>query len=169
MTGAPVLIGVDGRSGCGKTTLAAALAERLRRYTPVRTLLLDELYPGWDGLAAVTADDGPYLTALRRLARGQAAEMRTWDWQADGPGHAVTLEPAEAVLVEGVGALCSAARPLLTLGVWLDCADGERRHRALSRDGEDYAPHWERWARQEEQYLRAHRPQDAAHLRLRLC
>lgn len=164
----PVLIGVDGRSGSGKTTLAAALAARISPFAEVRVFALEETYPGWDGLSAVTHDDGPYVAALRRLAVGAAAEIPTWDWHAARPGPRRTLRPAEAVVCEGVGALCRGARGLLTLGVWVDARDGDRRERALARDGETYAPHWERWAGQEERYLAAHDPAPAADLRLRL-
>ena len=42
-----------------------------------------------------------------------------------------------------------------------------RRARALSRDGETYAPHWERWAAQEDAVYRSSRPRDRADLVLR--
>lgn len=164
----PVLIGVDGRSGSGKTTLAAALKDRLAAFTDVHVLALEEMYPGWDGLSAVTHDDGPYVDALRRLYLGSPAEIPTWDWHGSRPGPVRTLRPAEAVVCEGVGALCRGARGLLTLGVWVDADDRVRRDRALARDGETYAPHWERWAEQEERYLAAHAPAAAADLQLRL-
>ena len=40
--------------------------------------------------------------------------------------------------------------------------------RALARDGETYAPHWERWAAHEEAYLDRHDPRAAADLVVRL-
>ena len=43
-----------------------------------------------------------------------------------------------------------------------------RRTRALARDGETFAPHWDRWAAQEEDYLARHAPRAAADLILRL-
>lgn len=164
----PVLIGVDGRSGSGKTTLAAALVARLSRFAEVRLLALEEMYPGWDGLAAVTHDDGPYVAALRRLALDSPAEVPTWDWHGARPGPLRTVAPADVVVCEGVGALCRGARGLLTLGVWVDADDADRRERALARDGEVYAPHWDRWAAQEEDYLAGHDPAAAADLRVRL-
>jgi uridine kinase len=41
------LIGLDGRSGSGKTWLA----DRLARPLDAPVIHLDDLYPGWDGLA----------------------------------------------------------------------------------------------------------------------
>lgn len=164
----PLLIGVDGRSGSGKTTLAAALAARLRPVHRVTVVPLEQMYPGWDGLSAVTCDDGPYVRALRRLARGETAEVPSWDWHAGRPGQPGEVPSTDVVVCEGVGALCRGARPLLALGVWVDADDEDRRARALARDGEVYAPHWRRWAAQEEEYLAGHSPADAADVRLRL-
>ncbi|MFT4232382.1 MAG: hypothetical protein QM606_06365 [Leucobacter sp.] len=42
--------------------------------------------------------------------------------------------------------------------VWIECDAAVRRARALARDGETYAPHWERWAAQEEAFFAEHRP-----------
>ena len=44
-------------------------------------------------------------------------------------------------------------RELLDLLVWLEAPEGLRRERALSRDGQTFAPHWERWAAQEAEVL----------------
>ena len=71
-------------------------------------------------------------------------------------------------MCEGVGALSVAARPLLDLAVWLELETPARRSRALARDGETYAPHWERWAAHEEAYLARHGPRAAADLVVRL-
>lgn len=164
----PVLIGLDGRSGAGKSTLAAALAERLAPHASVRVLHVEDMYPGWDGLAAAIAPDGPYARAVHALARGRAAAWTSWDWHRSTPGEARVLDPAgvDVVVCEGVGALCCAARDALDLRVWIDRAAEERRVAALARDGAAYAPHWEQWAAQEERYLGAEDPAGAADVRL---
>jgi nicotinamide riboside kinase len=46
--GTTTVIAIDGRAGSGKSTLATALAEALD--CPV--VRLEQVYPGWDGLAA---------------------------------------------------------------------------------------------------------------------
>ena len=52
MSPAPVIIAIDGRSGAGKTTLAIELAARLRNHHKVSLFHLEDIYPGWNGLAA---------------------------------------------------------------------------------------------------------------------
>ena len=68
--GGVLVVAIDGPSGAGKTTLADALAERLG--CPV--VHLDELYPGWSGLAA--GIDRLDAEVLAPLAAGEPAEAR---------------------------------------------------------------------------------------------
>lgn len=70
------------------------------------------------------------------------------------------------MIVEGVGAAAAAARPLLDAVIWADAPDGERRTRALARDGETYAPFWDQWARQESELLAADDIPQHAHVRV---
>ncbi len=151
MTPAPVIIAIDGRSGAGKTTLAVELAARLRMHHKVSLFHLEDIYPGWNGLAAGV--ERYVTTVLAPLRHGDAAEWVSWDWEKhyDGRSH-VTL-PAEIVIVEGVGAAASAARPMLDAVVWVDAPDDDRRHRAMARDGSSYEPFWDSWAAQEDEWL----------------
>lgn len=155
----PLIIAVDGRSGAGKTTLAVELTALLREHHTVSLFHLEDLYPGWDGLA-----DGMerYVrTVLAPLAAGQEARWTAWDWTTNDDGAGRLTQPADIVVVEGVGAACRAARELLDVVVWIDADDDLRRTSALARDGAAYAPFWQRWSEQEEQWLALDHP--AAH------
>ncbi|EIV91280.1 dephospho-CoA kinase [Frankia sp. QA3] len=144
------VLAVDGRSGAGKTTLAQAVAERLD--APV--VRMDDLYDGWDGLAA--GIDQLVARILRPLARGERARWRRYDWHQRRYSSDQTLDPATAILVvEGVGAGARAAAPLLSGLVCVAAPVAVRRRRALARDGDTFAPHWERWARHEDRYFAA--------------
>ncbi|WP_198954598.1 uridine kinase [Kineosporia sp. R_H_3] len=146
-TAAPVVVGVDGPSGAGKTTFADLLARGLGEGTAVPVVHLDDLYPGWDGLDAVV----PRLVdgVLAPLASGRPAGYRRWDWAAGTDGAAVAVPAAPLLVVEGAGCGARACAPYLSLLVWLDGPPAWRRERALARDGATYAPYWERWAAQE--------------------
>ncbi|MGN6441434.1 MAG: aminodeoxychorismate synthase component I, partial [Arthrobacter sp.] len=144
MSPAPVIIAVDGRSGAGKTTLAVELAARLRAHHKVSLFHLEDIYPGWDGLAA--GIERYVTTVLTPLSRGEAAAWTSWDWENHYDGDARVTLPAEIVIVEGVGAAAEAARPLIDAVVWAESPDDVRRTRALDRDGATFEPHWDRWA-----------------------
>lgn len=149
----PVVVGLDGRSGAGKSTLAVSLADELTRVrrVGVTTVSLEVLYPGWSGLAAGTRVWSGKL--LPRLADGQVVTYEPWDWEARRPGAATTARPAPLVLAEGVGVGVRAARPRLDLLVWVAAPAPTRRERALSRDGDVFAPWWDSWAVQEDGLL----------------
>ena len=151
MSPAPVIIAIDGRSGAGKTTLAIELAARLREHHKVSLFHLEDIYPGWNGLAAGV--ERYASTVLAPLHRGEPAEWVSWDWNAHYDGETRTTRPAEIVLVEGVGAAAAAARPYLSAVIWADSPEHDRRSRALARDGDSYAPYWDEWAAQEEEWL----------------
>ncbi|WP_298747276.1 NUDIX domain-containing protein [uncultured Serinicoccus sp.] len=146
------VVAVDGPSGSGKTVLARALARDLG--APL--LHMDDLYPGWDGLAA-----SPALLAdqvLDPLARGERAAYRRWDWHAgDWASDPVEVpEPPGGVLVvEGCGSSVGPAGERAAVRVWVDAEPALRMRRGVARDGEAFRPHWERWAAQEAQVFAA--------------
>ena len=139
----PLIIGIDGRSGTGKTSLAAQLEQELTAAGhSVHVLHLDDFYPGWDGLEA-GADIARRIAA--DLRGGRASSYEVWDWEAGETGATIRV-PLAPTIIEGCGAWDADA----DLSVWIaDPGEAERRRRALARDGQTYAPHWQRWARQD--------------------
>ena len=136
--GVPVVT-IDGYSGSGKSTLAAALVRLVNGW---QVLHLDDWYPGWDGLEA-GADIARRIAA--DLRGGRASSYEAWDWDKGTTG-ATTRVPLAPTIIEGCGAIEAEA----DLVIWIaDPGEEERRHRALARDGQTYAPHWQRWARQD--------------------
>ena len=133
------VVTIDGYSGSGKSTLAAALA---RLVSDWQVLHLDDWYPGWDGLAA-GADTARRIAA--DLRAGRASSYEAWDWEYGTTGATIRV-PLAPTIIEGCGAIAAEA----DLAVWIaDPGEDERRHRALERDGQTYAPHWQRWADQD--------------------
>ncbi|MEL4175313.1 hypothetical protein MTQ24_00860 [Corynebacterium bovis] len=143
----PVTVLVDGRSGAGKTTLSG----RIRGAVVVH---LDDLYPGWAGLAA--AGDIVAAHVLDPVAPG----YRRWDWSAGRPGEWVALDPGADLVVEGCGAVTGATLTAArrrsgdrVLTVDVTGPEGLRRRRALDRDP-GFAAFWDLWALQELQHRR---------------
>ena len=163
--GATRVVAIDGRSGSGKTTLALRLAATLPAPdgTPAPVVHLDDLYPGWDGLAA--APDLVRRWLLAPLAEGRPAGYPRHDWAADRTGPWQPVPPAPLLILEGVGSGARCCAPYLSLLVWLDAPTLLRRARALDRDGDPFARQWDRWARQEEDYLTTDDPRARADIR----
>jgi hypothetical protein len=149
---------IDGPSAAGKTQLAAALAAALGD-PPV--VAMDELYPGWDGLAAGVARLRAEVVAP--LAAGRPARYRRWDWAHDTYGDGRDLGVPPLLVVEGVGA---GAVPGIAVLIWLDAPADVRYRRAMDRDGAAYGPHWARWAAQEQAHFAADHTADRADVRL---
>lgn len=158
---APVVVCIDGRAGTGKSTLAAEIAAARGGALIIHT---DDLCPGWDGLPQVPA----ILAALvEPLSQGRAGSYPRYDWVAGRVVETAVVEPHPFVVVEGVGAGCSALRPWRNVLAWLETPTEIRKRRALARDGDTFAPHWDVWAAAEDTYLATDGDRDAADLVLR--
>ncbi len=141
------VIAVDGRSGAGKTSLATALQAALS--APV--VALEDLYGGWDGLERGV--DVLVSEVLMPIAHGRAARVPRYDWVAAGWSTPWRLEPPLVLVVEGVGAGARRAAAYESLLIWTEAATSVRKKRALDRDGDTFAPHWDAWAAQEDAML----------------
>lgn len=154
------VIAIDGPSGSGKTTLAADLADAL----DAPTIHMDDLFPGWDGLAPAPG----LLTdqVLQPLAQGERAAYRRWDWTTScwAEPVPVPVPPNRLLIVEGCGASVGPAAPYAAVRLWVEAHPDVRMARGIARDGEAFRPHWERWARQEEQVFSADRTRERADL-----
>ncbi|MDY6869337.1 MAG: hypothetical protein SV966_01800 [Actinomycetota bacterium] len=148
---------IDGRSGSGKTTLAGQFRTA---WTSSVVVSLDDIYPGWNGLAR--AVEHLRLALLEPRAAGRRGRWRRWDWATGTSAGWHTVEPGQRLIVEGVGALTAANRALADLGIWVEAGEADRKRRALTRDGESYAPHWDRWAAQEEAFIARYDPRSVA-------
>jgi gluconate kinase len=153
--GQPVpIVLIDGRSGSGKSTLACDLAPRLG----AQLVRLDDLYPGWDGL-----EEGSRMVGDDILQR---ARWRRWDWNRAAAAEWNFIDGDVPLIIEGSGSLSRANRSRATFGVWVELDEPTRKKRALHRDGESYAPFWDRWAAQEQMFFDRERPDLVADLRI---
>ncbi len=155
------VVAIDGRSGTGKTRLAAELSAWLA--APV--VSLEDLYGGWDGLErgiGVLVSE-----VLEPLAAKRTVRVPRYDWAERAWAGPTVLEPPEVLIVEGVGAGARRAAAYESLLVWLEAPAAVRKQRALDRDGETFAPYWDMWAAQEDAMLARERTPERADLVLK--
>jgi cytidylate kinase len=154
------ILAIDGRGGSGKSTLARRVAAVLE--APV--LHMDDLYPGWDGLAAAA----PLLRrwVVEPLTRGEPGRFHRYDWERDTYGDWVDLPASDSLVVEGCGCGSRIVAPFLSLLLWVDAPLSVRFDRGIHRDGAAFRPHWERWARQEDELFAAEHTRERADYRI---
>jgi uridine kinase len=157
----PIIL-IDGRAGSGKTTLAAELQQRLfsEGETLPRIIHMDDLYPGWDGLAAGVE----YLNrqVLRVLERGETASWQTYNWQSGQRDEWKEFSGGTPLIVEGVGALNTFAAERAQLKIWLEVDEDVRHERWTARDGHKFDDFWAPWAAQELDFYAANRSPELA-------
>lgn len=159
--GGTTVVAVDGPSGAGKSEVSDRLGRRLE----AMVLRVDDLVPGWHGLAAmppVVARD-----VLAPIAAGEAAVVRRWNWDDDRPGEMLTVLPSRFLVLDGCGSGSRIIRPYLSLLVWVDAPADMRRERAMARDREVFEPWWDVWAAQERAVFAAEQTKAAADVQLR--
>lgn len=144
----PLIIGVVGGSGSGKTTVAraihestgldAAFVDQDAYYNDLAHLTLDERkLVNFDHPSSL---DNELLAAqLELLADGIAIQKPTYDYAAHTRAAAtVTVEPRDIVIVDGILLFTDKRlRELCDIKVYVDVADDVRFIRRLLRDVEE--------------------------------
>ena len=122
-----VVIGVDGRSGGGKTTLAKNLAERLGA-----TMLSTDDFAWWHSLF-----DWPEMlieNGIEPLRAGKAIDFKPAAWIEKEREGSILAAPSRFVIVEGVGSTQERMRQALDYKIWLQTDADVARERGLLRD-----------------------------------
>ena len=157
-TGDVRIVGIDGCAGAGKTTFAERLARHGGQWQVVHTddfATHDDPLEWWPRMLA---------EVIEPLSQRRPATFRPYDWVTRKPGAPTTIEPADVVIIEGVGATRQAWRDRLALLVWIETDSALRLQRGLARDGEQLAEFWREWRVAEDRYVAAEDP--AAHAEL---
>lgn len=144
-------VGIGGRGGSGKTTLAAAIEG-------AQVVATDEF---WDG--EVFDLDRLRDEVFEPLLAGLPARFASWDWAARRAGADRTITPEGIVVVEGVCALHRMFREAYDVRVWVEAPYEVRLARGVARDGEAARSTWvERWMPSEDRYVARDDPISAA-------
>jgi uridine kinase len=166
----PILIGIDGLGGAGKTTLAAAIAEAR---PDVQVVHGDDFYgPEERDWLSWTAKEGyeRYFDhqrlaseLLEPLRDGRPGRFRRYDWGENALGEWVEVAPHGLVVVEGVYLLRPQLRRAWDLTVFVEAPRGIRGARLQAR-GQDDAGWIDRWMAAEDFYERVLDPAGLADL-----
>jgi uridine kinase len=147
-------VGIGGRGGSGKTTLA-------RSIPGAQVVSTDEF---WDGT-------GFELSRLRSevfepILNAVPAEYHAYSWELRRPlEQARVVLPQGVIVVEGVCALHALFREAYDLRIWVDAPRELRLERGIERDGEGARAVWEtQWMPSEDRYVERDDPISAAHL-----
>ena len=155
------IVGIDGGTGAGKTTLAHRIADLLNGAVVVHTDEFircrsqrresgagsDEL--GWDMDWRRVRDE--VLTPVRA---GCATAYRGLVWTADVLGPLREIPQHATLIVEGVYALRPALRDFYDVQVWVIGPPTARHGVSFARDGEESrAPLMRWWVPEEDRYL----------------
>ena len=146
--GTTTVVAIDGLSGSGKTSLADGIAS----ISGASVLHLDDVYPGWTGLAAT-----PLIIRdlLEQLAIGAVGRIQLWDWAIGQWGATRNIPPVDLLILEGAASGAAILRPYLSFLIWVDAPLHVRKSRALARDSGAYEPFWDAWAIQEAEHFAA--------------
>ncbi|KOV83323.1 hypothetical protein ADL03_20705 [Nocardia sp. NRRL S-836] len=155
VTGRPLVVGVDGRGGAGKSTLAERLRALVAGSQVVHT---DDV--AWNHACFDWAD---LLLdhVLRPLHRGEAVRFRPPAWAAhDRPGAIEVPAGAQVVWVEGTGVLRAQLDPWLDASIWVQGDLDEQERRLVARDGDSPAQqrHVAAWLAEELPFLLREQP-----------
>ena len=156
------LVAVDGPSGAGKSRFAT----RLGKVADIPVVHTDDLLDGWD-------DQFTFWERLERevlgpLRRGETATYQRYQWHLGKfAGPPLIVEPAPAVLLEGVSAARREIRPELSLAVFVTAPSDLRWRRAVARDGDDsvaFRAYLGRWRAAENRHFAEDETAEAADL-----
>ena len=145
-------VGIDGCGGAGKTTFAERLVRHGRGWPIVHTddfATHDEFLDWWPRLLA---------DVIEPMSQHKPATFRPYDWVNHRPGATTTIEPADVVVIEGVGATRQAWRDRLAWAIWIDTDRDLRLQRGLARDGEHLVDFWREWRLAEDRYVAEENP-----------
>jgi hypothetical protein len=157
------VIGIDGPSGGGKSTLARRFAQ-----CSAATLVEVDDFVAWSDFSGWWPRfDAEVLTPL---LSGRDASYRARDWEGDEFGTSLggwkTARWSPLVIVEGVTCTRRAVVDRLTYSIWVDTPADVRLARGLARDGGDHRQLWLDWQREEQRFFGGDETRSRADLRV---
>jgi uridine kinase len=166
------VVALDGRSGTGKSTVAASLGRALG----AAAVDCDDFYVGGtdaDWAARTPAERADEAIDWRRvraevvepLRAGRTATWVPYDWDEGRgpPTHAITMPPAPTVVLDGAYTARPELADVVDLAVLLELDDDAMRHeRVRAREGEELTDSWYAvWDAAQDHYFANVRPRES--------
>ena len=153
----PIVL-IDGRAASGKSQFAKDLSEAYFQVDKqaARVIHMDDLYPGWNGLA----EGSVYLLTniLLPLANSRSANWQVWNWRknhrgAEDPGNGRReFAGGTLLIVEGCGSISRLSSTNSDFQIWIDADDAARKERFSKRDSGKFDEYFGIWSAQEDEY-----------------
>ena len=145
----PVIIGIAGGSGSGKTTIANEISNQLHQNDRILTITQDSYYKDNENLSMDERKKINYdhpdafdmellVKQLKDLMTYKAVEMPVYDFTAHTRSEkTIHTEPADIIILEGILVLSDEQlRDLMDIKVFVDTDEDIRFIRRLQRDTE---------------------------------
>jgi uridine kinase len=153
----PIIL-IDGQAASGKSQFAKDLSELYfqSEKQAARVIQMDDLYPGWDGLA----EGSVYLLThiLTPLSQGKTASWQIWNWQKSERGAQDNVNGRRefsggtALIIEGCGSISRLSSELADVTIWIEAAAEERKKRFNLRDAGRFDEYFGIWSAQEDEF-----------------
>lgn len=155
------LVAIDGHGGSGKSTLAAKLAKKLG----AEVLHTDD-FASWDNpqdwwprLISEVFD--PISHGVRKLNYERSK------WSAEhNPKSVKDQKVTKIMLMEGVSSARKEFRPYLSYAIWVETPLEICIKRGIERDGEHMRQQWEKWLKEEDEFIKRDNPRAYADLKV---
>lgn len=165
----PIVL-IDGRAAAGKSLFAKELAEIYFKSEKqaARIVSMDDLYPGWEGLASGSI----YLLTqiLTPVSQARTANWQVWNWAenkrgAEDPvnGHR-EFSGGTALIVEGCGSISRLTSELADLTIWIEADLAVRKTRFNQRDNGKFDGYFATWSAQEDEFYEREKSRELAQL-----
>ena len=165
----PIIL-IDGRAAAGKSLFANQLAELYFKSEKqaARVISMDDLYPGWEGLASGST----YLLTqiLTPLSQGKTANWQVWNWADNkrGADDAVNghreFSGGTALIVEGCGSISRLTSEIADITIWVEADSQIRKSRFNQRDGGKFDGFFSIWSAQEDEFYEKEKSLELAQL-----
>ena len=155
------IIAIDGPAGAGKTTLAHEIYLALSLKMSVTVIHMDDLYDGWDN--ALGADLSAILKYLvNQHQKSSSAQIKRYNWSTSSFGESENIEPADLLILEGVGSGDKSLQDDLAALIWIDIDPEIGVMRVIDRDGYQVEDEMKKWLGTQQEYFSQHSTREKA-------